>query len=72
MLRKNSEILVLILVLAGVLVLMLAVNGPGFFKLGNIQSMAFQIPELGMLSLAMMITMLTSGINLSIIASVFS
>jgi len=67
--RKNPEILVLILVLVGVLILMLALNGPGFFKLGNIQSMAFQLPELGILSLAMMITMLTSGINLSIIAS---
>jgi len=31
--------------------------------------MAFQLPELGILSLAMMITMLTAGINLSIIAS---
>lgn len=69
MFRKNSEILVLILVLVGVLALMLAVNGPGFFKVGNIQSMAFQMPELGILSMAMMITMLTAGINLSIIAS---
>jgi len=69
MFRKNSEILVLILVLAGVLGLMLALNGPSFFKLGNVQSMSFQMPELGVLSLAMMITMLTSGINLSIIAS---
>ncbi len=69
MFRKNSELIVLILVLAGTLVMMLALNGPSFFKLGNIQSMAFQMPELGVLSLAMMITMLTSGINLSIIAS---
>jgi simple sugar transport system permease protein len=69
MLRKNSEILVLILVLVGVLTLMLALNGPGFFSISNIQSMSFQVPELGILSLAMMITMLTSGINLSIIAS---
>jgi len=67
--RKNSELIVLLLVLAAVLLLMLAVNGPSFFSLGNIQSMAFQLPELGILSLAMMITMLTSGINLSIIAS---
>ncbi len=69
MARKNSEILVLVLVLAGALVMMLLLNGPSFFKPGNIQSMAFQMPELGVLSLAMMITMLTSGINLSIIAS---
>jgi simple sugar transport system permease protein len=31
--------------------------------------MAFQLPELGILSLAMMVTMLTGGINLSIISS---
>jgi simple sugar transport system permease protein len=67
--RRNSEIIVLILVLVGALVMMLVLNGPSFFKIGNIQSMAFQLPELGILSLAMMITMLTSGINLSIIAS---
>jgi simple sugar transport system permease protein len=31
--------------------------------------MAYQLPELGVLSMAMMVTMLTAGINLSIIAS---
>jgi simple sugar transport system permease protein len=67
--RKNSELIVLILVLVGTLVMMLVLNGPGFFKMNNIQSMAFQLPELGILALAMMITMLTSGINLSIISS---
>ena len=35
----------------------------------NFQSMAYQLPELGILTLAMMIAMLTSGINLSIIAT---
>jgi ribose/xylose/arabinose/galactoside ABC-type transport system permease subunit len=48
---------------------MWALNGSQFVQFENIQSMAFQLPELGILSLAMMITMLTSGINLSIIAS---
>lgn len=49
--------------------LMSVLNGSDFFQIGNFQSMAFQLPELGMLSLAMMITMLTAGINLSIIAT---
>jgi simple sugar transport system permease protein len=44
-------------------------NGSQFFTIGNLQSMAFQLPELGILTLAMMVTMLTAGINLSIIAS---
>lgn len=40
-----------------------------FIKISNIQSMAFQIPELGILSIAMMVSMLSGGINLSIIAT---
>lgn len=46
-----------------------ALTGTNFMNLGNLQSMAYQMPELGILSLAMMITMLTAGINLSIIAT---
>jgi simple sugar transport system permease protein len=53
----------------GVFLLMWILNGQPFVRVGNFQSMAFQLPELGILSLAMMITMLTAGINLSIIAS---
>jgi len=61
--------MVLLMVLVGVLILMGLLNGANFMNPGNIQSMAYQMPELGILSLAMMITMLTSGINLSIIAT---
>lgn len=43
--------------------------GGRFFSAGNFQSMASQLPILGMLALGMGITMLTGGINLSIIAS---
>lgn len=67
--RKFSETVILGLVMMGVFLLMWALNGSSFVKIGNFQSMAFQLPELGILSLAMMITMLTAGINLSIIAS---
>lgn len=67
--RKFSESLVLLIILIGVILLMWLLNGPSFLSLGNFQSMAYQLPELGVLSMAMMITMLTAGINLSIIAS---
>jgi simple sugar transport system permease protein len=67
--RKYTEFLVLSAILAGVIGLMWLLNGSDFMHLGNFQSMAFQLPELGILSMAMMITMLTAGINLSIIAS---
>ncbi|MBC8447348.1 MAG: ABC transporter permease [Chloroflexi bacterium] len=67
--RKYSDTIILSLVMVAVLLLMWGLNGRGFFHLGNFQSMAFQLPELGVLSLAMMVTMLTAGINLSIIAT---
>lgn len=67
--RKFSDTLILLLALIGIILLMVVLNGAPFFQARNIQSMAFQLPELGMLSLAMMVTMLTAGINLSIIAS---
>ena len=66
---KFSETVILGLVVIGVFLLMWVLNGQSFVRIGNFQSMAFQLPELGILSLAMMITMLTAGINLSIIAS---
>jgi simple sugar transport system permease protein len=67
--RKYSETIVLALVLLGSILFMWALNGMNFVQLYNFQSMAFQLPELGVLSLAMMITMLTAGINLSIIST---
>lgn len=43
--------------------------GNKFLHLSNFQSMAFQVPELGILAIGMMIPMLSGGINLSIIAT---
>ena len=43
--------------------------GDQLFSVGALQSMAFQLPELGILSLAMMVTLLSGGLNLSIIAT---
>ena len=37
-----------------------------FFTFYNFESMAFQLPELGILSIAMMVVILTGGINLSV------
>lgn len=69
MTRKFSQLSVLLVVLAVVITTMWSFTGSNFMNLGNFQSMAYQLPELGILSLAMMIAMLTSGINLSIIAT---
>lgn len=67
--KRFSELRVLLIALISVLILMWLLNGSNFMNLGNFQSMAYQMPELGILSMAMMVAMLTSGINLSIIAS---
>ncbi len=45
------------------------VIGDRFFSIDTLQSMAFQMPELGILSLAMMLALLSGGLNLSIIAT---
>jgi ribose/xylose/arabinose/galactoside ABC-type transport system permease subunit len=40
-----------------------------FLRLGTFEALAFQLPEIGLLTLAMMITMVTGGINLSCVAA---
>ncbi len=69
MLKKFSYFSVLLVAMLVVMLLMWSFNGSDFMSLRNLQSMAFQMPELGVLTLAMMICMLTAGINLSIIAT---
>jgi len=54
--------------LIGTVGLMWALNPDQFLTRANLQSLAFQLPELGLLSLAMMIVLLSGGINLAIIA----
>lgn len=66
---KKNEITVLLIIMLLVGLLMVMINPRSFLTINNLQSMAFQLPELGILSLAMMIVMLTGGINLSIIAT---
>jgi simple sugar transport system permease protein len=42
---------------------------PGFASVGTLQSVMFQMPELGLLSLAMVIPLISGGLNLAIIAT---
>lgn len=69
MFRKASHFTILLAVMVMVILLMWGLTKENFMSLNNFQSMAYQMPELGILTLAMMIAMLTSGINLSIIAT---
>jgi simple sugar transport system permease protein len=61
-LRLLTLLVVLLLLFAGLL-------GGKLFNGAAVRSMAFQLPELGVLSLAMMIPLLSGGLDLSIIAT---
>ncbi len=66
---NGSSFRTLLFLFAVLLVIFAVILPQQFFTLGNFQSMAFQLPELGLLALAMAVVMLSGGINLSIIAS---
>ena len=65
-LKENASLLILIVT---VIVIMGVANGGRYFSAQNIFSMAYQLPVIGLLSIGMMISILTGGINLSIIAT---
>ncbi|CAH0262382.1 ABC transporter permease [Peribacillus simplex] len=50
---------------AGLFVLM-SFSIPGFFSSNNLNNMMFQLPEFGLIALAMMVVIVTGGIDLSI------
>ena len=64
--RAGATNLQLLAVCVVVLVAMTLAN-PRFLTAYNFESMAFFLPELGILSIAMMIAMLTGGIDLSVV-----
>ena len=61
--------LLLLLLLAALCAVFWGLIGDALFAVPTLQSMAFQLPELGILSLAMMVTLLSGGLDLSIIAT---
>jgi simple sugar transport system permease protein len=63
--RKISKENILGLVLVGIFLLM-ALFAEGFLDSYNLQNMMNQLPEMGILSIGMMVVILTSGIDLSI------
>ena len=59
----------LTILLAALVLVFGLIVGENFFAKSTMQSMAFQLPELGILSLAMMISLISGGLNLAIIAT---
>lgn len=65
---KYADIWVLIIILI-VFVILFGMSVPNFLSLNTWESIGFQFPELGILTIAMAVTMIVGGINLSCIAS---
>ena len=65
---KNPKNRTLVIIL-GIALMIMVFSMPGkFFTASNFQSMASQFPEFGILALAMMLAMITGGIDLSVVS----
>lgn len=62
---QNLKRLLIITIL--IFVIMSLLKPDKFFTFNNLESMAFQFPEFGLLSLAMLLAMLSGGIDLSVV-----
>lgn len=69
MLRGELDFYILVGIVLTVLLTSAFMFGGSMYSVRNIQSMAFQIPEFGFLALAMMLSNMIGGIDLSIIAN---
>ena len=67
--RRDGNLHRLLILTGAVFVLMSILNPGRFLTTANFESMAFQFPELALLSFAMMVAMLTGGIDLSVVAT---
>jgi simple sugar transport system permease protein len=67
-LGKHSKLIVLFIIMAAVISVISIFLPNKFLTLINFQSMASQIPEFGLLAIAMMIAMITGGIDLSVVS----
>lgn len=64
--ENNKKEYMLCGVLIAIVIIMSILSPDRFLSLYNLQTMAFQLPEFGIIALGMMIVILTGGINLSI------
>ncbi|CEP66018.1 ABC transporter, permease [Moorella glycerini] len=63
---KTSKEMILLYVFVSLFILMSLISPSRFLSLQNLQSMASQLPELGIMALGMMVVIITGGIDLSI------
>ena len=67
--KNNSKERILLIVFDLVFIALSFLSPDKFLTETNIRSMAFQLPEFGILTLAMMVPILTGGINLSLVTT---
>ncbi|WP_319528833.1 ABC transporter permease [uncultured Cohaesibacter sp.] len=67
MVNRENNILQLIMMTVLIFVIMTALSPDKFLRYYNFESITYLFPELGLLSIAMMIAMLTGGIDLSVV-----
>lgn len=67
--RQGSDVRGLFLLLIALIVLFAVLRPGAFLTFSTAQSMMFQAPELGLLCLAMVIPLISGGLNLAIIAT---
>lgn len=65
--RKDSSVANLVLMMAAVLVVIAILKPAKFYTFNNFQSMAYQFPQFGLLAIGIMLTMITGGIDLSVV-----
>lgn len=65
--NRDNNILQLIAITVLIFIAMSALNPEKFLRFYNFESITYMFPELGLLSIAMMIAMLTGGIDLSVV-----
>lgn len=65
----GDRYLLQLLILTALIPGLMALVDPRFFSAGSLRSMAYQCPEFALLSLAVMLTMLTGGIDLSVVGT---
>jgi simple sugar transport system permease protein len=63
----NGDLIQLVLITGVIFIAMSLIAPDKFLTLYNFESISFMFPEIGLLSIAMMIAMLTGGIDLSVI-----
>ena len=65
---RKSDNFTLFIIMIGTITVMSIFLPDKFLRLANFQSMASQFPEYGLLSVGIMLTMITGGIDLSVVS----